>query len=183
MKIISGMLGVLMSTSLALPLHADEVDYMVVKQDTFAGAKNLDSLDELVDTFHLTIDTYFKQKTKNEDGNLRLDSDQALIIKGGKGTIGLELDRYNDRAIHNSSERITYNVGAYSCYVKPLIGKAKAYVIVVGDSQKWANNLRQWGQGQQHGWCTGKWEVLIPDTTAVGLASLSKKVKNIKNIN
>lgn len=65
MKIISGMLGVLMLTLLPLPLHAEDVDYMVVKQDLFSGAKNLDSLDGLIGALSTqSIDTYFKQKTK-----------------------------------------------------------------------------------------------------------------------
>jgi hypothetical protein len=162
---------------LPLPLHAADVDYVVVKQDTFSSAKNLDGLDEMIRTFTHPIDTYFKPKTKNEDGNLRLDSDQALIIKGGKGSIGRELDQYQDRFIQNSSERITYNVAAYDCYKTRLVGQATTYVIVMGDSKQWASNIRQWGS--KFGWCTGTWSLLIPDTTSVSLVSLSKQVKRI----
>jgi hypothetical protein len=83
MKTIFGLMGVFILTLLPLTLHAADVDYMVVKQDTFSGAKNLDSLDELIRALTHPIDTYFKPKNKNQDGNLRLDSDRALIIRGG----------------------------------------------------------------------------------------------------
>jgi hypothetical protein len=178
MKIISGMLGVLTLMLLPLPSHAADVDYLVVKQDTFAGAKNLTSLDVMLKTMgNQDIASYFKQINKNEDGNLRLEDNQAFIIRGGKGTIGAELDGYKNRIIQNSSPTTTWNITAYACYVKPTIGKAKMYVMVVGDSAKWAPNITQWGGNM--GWCTGNWVQLIQDTSGMKLSDLSTQVKSI----
>jgi hypothetical protein len=177
MKIIFGLLGVLMLSLLPSSSHAEQADYVVVKRDTFAGAKNLASLDEMIRTYTQPIDTYFKQIGKNEDGNVRLGNDEVLIIKGGNGTIGRELDGYKDRIIQNSSQIMTWNVAAYGCYVKPTIGKAKTYVMVVGDSTIWASNITQWGGNR--GWCTGTWVKLIQDTSGVKVSDLSRRVKTI----
>jgi|SRR5215469_2625583 len=169
MKIISGLLGVLMLTLLPSASHAQY--YTIVKQDTFASAKNLKSLDTLIQLQPKAIDTYFK------NGSLRLDRDQVFLISGGNGTIGEELDQYAQRSIMNSYLQDTDRVTVYGCYVKPTLGKAKTYIMVFGDSAKFAPNINQWGGN--HGWCTGTWTQLIPDTNVVQVPDLSRKVKYI----
>jgi hypothetical protein len=170
MKIISGLFGVLMLTLLPSPSHA-QADYTKVKQDLFASAKNLKSLDAVMGIQPKPLDTYFK------NGNLRLDRDEVFLIRGGHGTISEELDQYVHRVIMNSFDQLTDRVTAYGCYVKPTLGKAKAYVMVFGDSAKFAPNINQWGGN--NGWCTGTWALLIPGDSSVKVSDLSRRVATI----
>jgi hypothetical protein len=71
MKIISGLLGVLMLTLLALPSHATETQMAVVSKDILSGVRNLDTLDTIIDSAKNPITFYFKDIDKNNDGNLR----------------------------------------------------------------------------------------------------------------
>jgi len=168
MKIISGLLGLLMLTLLVLPSHATETQMAVVSKDILTGVRNLDALDTIIDSEKKLITFYFKDIDKNNDGNLRLDPNQALIISGGVGTIAKDLDDYQHRNIWNKVT--TYRVAAYGCYKNSRFGKATTYIMVVGDSGGWNT-----------GWCTGKWTQLLPDSSGVKVSILKTKVESIRN--
>jgi hypothetical protein len=170
MKIISGLLGVLMLTLLALPSHATETQMAVVSRDLLSSVRNLDSLDAIIGSNKNSINFYLKDISNNNDGNLRLGSNQALIISGGVGTIAKDLDDYQNRNIWNSSLVMTYRVAAYGCYKNSRIGKATTYIMVVGDSGGWNT-----------GWCSGKLTQLLPDSSGVKVSTLRTKVENIRN--
>lgn len=163
MKIIFGMLGVLMLTSLALPLEAKEVYVKVMTNDLFSSAQDLDSLDTLIRSTPGEINELFKPISKNEDGNLRLKFDQQLVIRGGPGSIGSELDQYKLRAIFGAA-----NLYAYGCYKKRPIGRENTTYVIVSSGGSGGSGLRQW--------CDEK--LLISGGT-INVGKLSTKVKAI----
>ena len=163
MKVISGMLGVLMLTLLPLPLEAKSVYVNVMSRDLFSGTQNLESLDAIIEIEPNKIGDWFKQINANNDGNLRLGKDQALIIKGGRGSIGMELDQYKQRSIIG-----TALLKAYGCYKKHRLGKDNATYVIV--------SVASVGSEMRIPWCT---DSLLISGGSINVGQLSAKAKLI----
>jgi hypothetical protein len=159
MKIIFGLLGVLTLTLLALPLEAKEVYVTVMSEELFRAAQDLDSLDAIIRSGPDQIDELFKQSA-TQDGNLRLRTDQALVIKGGRGSIGLELDQYKPSIIFGAKY-----LKAYGCYKKRPIGRENTTYVIVSSGGFVIQN-----------WCDQK---LLISGGSINVGQLSTKVKAI----
>jgi hypothetical protein len=163
MKIISGMLGVLMLTLLALPSEAKSVYSNVISRDLFSSAQNLEDLDAIIMAGNDQIGEWFKIDAKtNPKGDLKIGTDQAFVIRGGRGTIGEQLDQLKQRNIVGSAY-----LRAYGCYKQNPIGKDNATYVIVSLSSS-AMGIR---------WCT---ESVLISGGVINVGELSKKVKVIR---
>jgi hypothetical protein len=161
MKIIFGMLGVLMLTLLPLPLEAKDIYMAVLSEYLVTGAGSLDNLDVLIRTNSSEVDHYF------QNGNLILQHDQALIIRGGRGSIGRELDQYPARNIILNNPMNWQNLDGYGCYKKRPLGRENTTYVIVRSSDA------QWNGG----WCTKS--LLNSTGTTINVGQLSAKAKVI----
>jgi hypothetical protein len=160
MKIISGMLGVLMLTLLPLPSHAKTVFAHVITYEYFSKAGNLAGLDARIQTAPNEISDWFSTTT-----DLTLRQKQALLIRGGGGSIGKELDYYKQRSIIGTSL-----LKAYGCYKRNGLGKDNATYVLVSHASD--------GFAMQPQWCDDHRELISGGSINVG--QLSTKVKQFR---
>jgi hypothetical protein len=156
------MMSMFMLMLLPLPLQAKDVYLALVSEDLTKGLKNLDSLDVIIMANDQNIDQYFK------NGNLTLQPNQELIIRGGRGSIKRELDQYKRRnVILNTGGQNWVTLSAYFCYVKRPIGRENTTYVMLRTAYKW--------EGENY--CT---KTLYPDNasdTVINLGSLGAAVK------
>jgi hypothetical protein len=164
MKMRFALMSMFMLVLLPLRLEARPVYWAVVSEDAMEVAANLKELDTVIESHLLVIDDYF---TKNDD--LTLQPDQELIIRGGKGNIGQELDLYQERFVFANQPvgQKSWQLVAYGCYYKRTFGKDTTYVML--RSSRW--------QGERT-YCHKELGHL--KSSRIGLGSLSAEVKRIK---
>src|ERR1700720_3974341 len=116
---------------LAFPAAARSVSFAVLTEGDLAGGvpNDLKSLDALIDVKNKDISEIF------EYGNFLLQSNQELVIKGGRDSIESELEKYKDVKGKNSKRDrwITSAQGAlevYACYIKQMTAMNVTYVMI-----------------------------------------------------
>jgi hypothetical protein len=124
MKMISALMSMLMSMLLPLPVQAKDVYMALLSEDITNSAKNFDSLDAVIMANTKAIDQYF------QNGDLTLQSDQELVIRGGRGSIATALDRYKSRSVILSGRGV---LASYGCYYKRPIGRENTTYVILRD--------------------------------------------------
>ena len=127
MKVALVLMSVVLLILLTRPSEAKDVYFAVVNEGDLKGAKTLDDLDPLVkvDEPKYKIENYFQK------GDLTLPGDQELIIRGGRGSIARELERYKSKRIILGSTRTSQSLAAYGCYHKRPLGKDNTTYVMV----------------------------------------------------
>jgi hypothetical protein len=157
---------------LPFPLEAKQVDFFLVNDDVTTvsddmptGGKDWDKLDAVIQTDLNNIDYYF------ENGDLTLHPGQELIIRGGPGSIGSELDRYKQRKVFfNNSGNTLLGIFAYGCYVKrPIEKENTTYVFLSTDTIPTSLRAGQYKRCNKPS--------LLVNRYAIDFKSLSAKVK------
>jgi len=182
MKMRFVLMSIFMLLLLPLRLEAKEVYVALVSEDQMKlGVPNLNAFDQIIKSHLLDFDDYF---TKN--GDLTLEINQELIIRGGRGSINTKLDPYPDKKVTLNARGSGKNwapLEAYGCYVKRATRENTTYVLVTSAyklrTPPGAPPWKQWGKKD---YCAKEFDTFVTDapTTVITLQQLSKAV--LKNL-